>query len=179
MGNICRGNNMNDNLVELIGIIEGVNYDGVINDLEIEKLQSWLAHNRQFRNDKVFNKILDLLERILEDNIITKDEKQELLSFANRYYQDFNNEHDSVVILHGIIAGIICDNVINQDEIDELKRWLEKSSILKGNDVYDKVRLLVEKVLEDNILTNNERNELFNLFESIMFNSKMKLKLKY
>lgn len=36
MGNICRGNNMNDNLVELIGIIEGVNYDGVINDLEIE-----------------------------------------------------------------------------------------------------------------------------------------------
>lgn len=179
MGNICRGNNMNDNLVELIGIIEGVNYDGVINDLEIEKLQSWLAHNRQFRNDKVFNKILDLLERILEDNIITKDEKQELLSFANRYYQDFNNEHDSVVILHGIIEGIICDNVINQDEIDELKRWLEKSSILKGNDVYDKVRLLVEKVLEDNILTNNERNELFNLFESIMFNSKMKLKLKY
>lgn len=170
---------MNDNLVELIGIIEGVNYDGVINDLEIEKLQSWLAHNRQFRNDKVFNKILDLLERILEDNIITKDEKQELLSFANRYYQDFNNEHDSVVILHGIIEGIICDNVINQDEIDELKRWLEKSSILKGNDVYDKVRLLVEKVLEDNILTNNERNELFNLFESIMFNSKMKLKLKY
>ncbi len=179
MGNICRGNNMNDNLVELIGIIEGVNYDGVINDLEIEKLQSWLAHNRQFRNDKVFNKILDLLERILEDNIITKDEKQELLSFANRYYQDFNNEHDSVVILHGIIEGIICDNVINQDEIDELKRWLEKSSILKGNDVYDKVRLLVEKVLEDNILTNNERNELFNLFESIMFNSKMELKLKY
>lgn len=53
MGNICRGNNMNDNLVELIGIIEGVNYDGVINDLEIEKLQSWLAHNRQFRNDKI------------------------------------------------------------------------------------------------------------------------------
>lgn len=27
---------MNDNLVELIGIIEGVNYDGVINELEIE-----------------------------------------------------------------------------------------------------------------------------------------------
>ena len=36
MGNICRGDNMNDNLVELIGIIEGVNYDGVINELEIE-----------------------------------------------------------------------------------------------------------------------------------------------
>lgn len=170
---------MNDNLVELIGIIEGINYDGVINDLEIEKLQSWLAHNRQFRNDKVFSKVLDLLECILEDNIITNDEKRELLSFANKYYQDFNNEHDSIVILHGIIAGIICDNVINQDEIDELKRWLEKSSFLKGNDVYDKVRLLVERVLEDNILTNDERNELFNLFESIMFKSKMELKLKY
>ncbi len=170
---------MNDNLVELIGIIEGVNYDGVINDLEIEKLQSWLAHNRQFRNDKIFSKVLDLLEIYLEDNIITNDEKQELLSFANKYYQDFNNEHDSIVILHGIIAGIICDNVINQDEIDELKRWLEKSSFLKGNDVYDKVRLLVEKVLKDNILTNDEKNELFNLFESIMFKSKMELKLKY
>lgn len=153
MGNMYRGNNMNDNLVELIGIIGGVNYDGVINDLEIEKLQSWLAHNRQFRNDKAFNKALDLLENILEDNVITNEEKQELLSFANKYYQDFNNEHDSIVILHGLIEGIICDNVINQDEIEELKRWLEKSSFLKGNDVYDKVRLLVAKVLEDNILT--------------------------
>lgn len=98
MGNMYRGNNMNDNLVELIGIIGGVNYDGVINDLEIEKLQSWLAHNRQFRNDKAFNKALDLLENILEDNVITNEEKQELLSFANKYYQDFNNEHDSIVI---------------------------------------------------------------------------------
>ena len=61
---------MNDNLVELIGIIEGVNYDGVINDLEIEKLQSWLAHNRQFRNDKIFSKVLDLLEYLLLINII-------------------------------------------------------------------------------------------------------------
>lgn len=179
MGNMYRGNNMNDNLVELIGIIGGVNYDGVINDLEIEKLQSWLAHNRQFRNDKAFNKALDLLENILEDNVITNEEKQELLSFANKYYQDFNNEHDSIVILHGLIEGIICDNVINQDEIEELKRWLEKSSFLKGNDVYDKVRLLVAKVLEDNILTNDERNELFSLFESIMFKSKMELKVKY
>lgn len=100
MGNMYRGNNMNDNLVELIGIIGGVNYGGVINDLEIEKLQSWLAHNRQFRNDKAFNKALDLLENILEDNVITNEEKQELLSFANKYYQDFNNEHDSIVILH-------------------------------------------------------------------------------
>ena len=65
---------MNDNLVELIGIIEGVNYDGVINDLEIEKLQSWLAHNRQFRNDKIFSKVLDLLECILENNIITNED---------------------------------------------------------------------------------------------------------
>lgn len=64
---------MNDNLVEVIGIIEGVNYDGIINELEINKLQSWLNHNRQFRNDKTFNKVVDLLERILEDNIITNE----------------------------------------------------------------------------------------------------------
>ena len=49
-------------------------------------------------NDKAFNKALDLLENILEDNVITNEEKQELLSFANKYYQDFNNEHDSIVI---------------------------------------------------------------------------------
>ena len=31
-----------------------------------------------------------------------------------------------LLFLHGLIEGIICDNVINQDEIEELKRWLEK-----------------------------------------------------
>lgn len=118
---------MNDNLVEVIGIIEGVNYDGIINELEINKLQSWLNHNRQFRNDKTFNKVVDLLERILEDNIITNEKKKELLYFANNYYKNVNNEHDSIVILHGLIEGIICDNEINQDEIEELKIWLEKS----------------------------------------------------
>lgn len=170
---------MNDNLVEVIGIIEGVNYDGIINELEINKLQSWLNHNRQFRNDKTFNKVVDLLERILEDNIITNEKKKELLYFANNYYKNVNNEHDSIVILHGLIEGIICDNEINQDEIEELKIWLEKSFFLKGNEVYDKVRLLIVRVLEDNIMTNDERDELFELFENIMFKSKMELKLKY
>lgn len=62
--------------------------------------------------------------------------------------------------------------MINQDEIDELKRWLEKSSFLKGSDVYDKVRLLVEKVLKDNILTNDEKMNYLIYLKVLCLNQK-------
>ena len=34
------------NINELIGIINGISYDGVINKLEVAKLSSWVKKNR-------------------------------------------------------------------------------------------------------------------------------------
>lgn len=52
---------MNDLLVELVGIIEGINADGVINEKEIQKLKSWLENSIQFRHEPSFSEIITKL----------------------------------------------------------------------------------------------------------------------
>lgn len=39
------------NISELIGIIKGINFDGVINDKEVERLQTWINKNRNLAID--------------------------------------------------------------------------------------------------------------------------------
>lgn len=39
------------NISELIGIIKGINFDGVINDKEVERLQTWVNKNRNLAID--------------------------------------------------------------------------------------------------------------------------------
>ena len=40
------------NINELIGIIKGINFDGVINNKEVVRLQSWVDKNRNLAYDK-------------------------------------------------------------------------------------------------------------------------------
>ena len=40
------------NINELIGIIKGMNFDGVVNNKEIVRLQSWVDKNRNLAYDK-------------------------------------------------------------------------------------------------------------------------------
>lgn len=40
------------NINELIGIIKGINFDGVVNDLEVLRLQNWVDQNRNLSYDK-------------------------------------------------------------------------------------------------------------------------------
>lgn len=40
------------NINELVGIIKGINFDGIINQMEINRLQSWINKNRNLAYDK-------------------------------------------------------------------------------------------------------------------------------
>lgn len=59
------------NINTLYGIIKGINYDGIIDDKEIEKLKFWVEDNRLYKQYSLFNRIINKLDEILEDNKIT------------------------------------------------------------------------------------------------------------
>lgn len=40
------------NINELVGIIKGIDFDGVINEKEVLRLQSWVDKNRNLAYDK-------------------------------------------------------------------------------------------------------------------------------
>lgn len=158
------------NINTLYGIIKGINYDGIIDDKEIRKLKSWVEDNRLYKQYLLFDRIISKLEEILYDNIITEYERIELekLVTSINISKIYSESTLSLQVLNGILDGIVCNQKVNQKEIDSLNIWLKQNDYLKDVYPYDKVLLEVNKVLEDGILTEEESNYIFDIFNEIV-----------
>ena len=158
------------NINTLYGIIKGINYDGIIDDKEIEKLRLWLEDNRLYKQYSLFDRIINKLEEILEDNVITEYERIELEKLVTSINESkmYSESTLALQILNGILDGIVCNQKVNQKEIENLNIWLRQNDYLKDVYPYDKVLLEVNKVLEDGILTEEESNYIFDTFNEIV-----------
>ena len=158
------------NINTLYGIIKGINYDGIIDDKEIEKLRLWVEDNRLYKQYSLFDRIINKLEEILEDNVITEYERIELEKLVTSINESkmYSESTLSLQILNGILDGIVCNQKVDQKEIENLNIWLRQNDYLKDVYPYDKVLLEVNKVLEDGILTEEESNYIFDTFNEIV-----------
>ena len=158
------------NINTLYGIIKGINYDKKIDDKEIEKLKVWVEDNRIYKQYALFDRIILKLEEILNDNKITEYEKIELEKLVTSINNSkiYSESTLSLQILNGILDGIVCDQKVNQKEIENLNAWLKQNDYLKDVYPYEKVLLEVSKVLEDRILTEEESNYILGIFNEIL-----------
>ena len=62
---------------QLIGLAQGIVADGIMNQAEAETLQNWLRANQTTDNPYV-SRLLDQVERVLEDGVLDEDEGREL-----------------------------------------------------------------------------------------------------
>lgn len=62
---------------QLIGLAQGILADGIVTQAESEMLQSWLRTNQATDNPYVA-RLLDQVERVLEDGVLDEDEGREL-----------------------------------------------------------------------------------------------------
>ena len=62
---------------QLIGLAQGIVADGIVNQAEAEMLQNWLRANQWTENPYV-SRLLDRVERVLEDGVLDEDEGREL-----------------------------------------------------------------------------------------------------
>lgn len=162
--------NLTKSINNLYGIIQGIVSDQVINDKEISYLRKWAEDNRINKQYKAFNTILSKLDEILEDGIISNYEKQELMAITQSIKKSrfYNESTLALQVLNGFIEGIVSDEEIKIEEIKSLQQWLHENEYLTGVYPYDKVLYNVNKVLEDGILTVQEKAELNNLFDEIL-----------
>ncbi|MEX0962469.1 MAG: BRCT domain-containing protein [Pseudohongiellaceae bacterium] len=65
---------------ELVGFLTGTASDGVLNDQEINGMSSWLERNSSVREVWPASVIVQRLDTILEDGVITDEERQDLLT---------------------------------------------------------------------------------------------------
>ena len=64
----------------LDGILKGITVDGEITDDECKNLRQWLYDNIYLSDHFPFNKILEIVDKILEDAVVTKEESEYLTS---------------------------------------------------------------------------------------------------
>lgn len=65
---------------ELVGFLTGVASDGILNDQEVEALSTWLNRNETIRDKWPASVVVNRLNHILEDGLITEEERQDLLN---------------------------------------------------------------------------------------------------
>lgn len=70
--------------------------------------------------------------------------------------------------LQGFLMGVTCDGVLSDDEIYSMRKWLEIHTELRGQYPFDKIYNAIEQVLDDNIITEEERDYLFALFNNML-----------
>ena len=167
------------NIHELIGLVQGVNFDEIINDKEVVRLQTWVAKNRNLAYDHEQVKLIQLLDKVLEDQIITFEEKEEVLEFCNKFIGLETDKIEKVFELNGIIEGIICDGIVNEAEVHRLRSWMkENDSLIRSYQFAKTIYSIIGDVLEDDIITQQEQEELLALLSENINGSRFETKFK-
>lgn len=165
------------NINELIGLVNAINFDGGINQKEIEKLKTWVERNRNLAYDAKEIELISLIDTILEDNIITDQERELLVDYCGKYNN--NSAVDSeIYILQGILEGVVSDGVINNFEVERLQDWLASYGELLEQ--YPKCHSMVDKlndIIVDGVITEEELQVLLyiidNQIDDVQFEAKI------
>lgn len=154
----------------LYGVISGMEMDSIINDKERNYLIEWKEKHQPYLGNGEAAFIIYVLAQILEDNKVTLDEIAQLKSIINQYIQYISSSKETLATqyLQGIIEGIAADETINDIEIIKLQQWLYENDFLKGHYPYNKIITLVEEILEDNLVTSDEKENLVQLFKDLI-----------
>ena len=168
------------NINEVIGIIKGISFDGIINDQEIDFLKLWQKNNRHFALNANEHKLIKLIDEALDDKILTDLERRTILTTAQSVLKSQNDENTIYSELNGIIEGIISDDEVNKEEILNLYKWWElHSNNLHKNNNEVKIKNALNDILQDGIITIEEQDYLLNLLKDKIGTLKLDSKIEY
>jgi tellurite resistance protein len=154
----------------LVGIVEGVCIDGIINATEIGFIRSWLHENRALENCHPFNELMPVIVAAIADGILTDDERLNILWLCERMQSSacFDVATAAMQRLHALLAGIAADSEITEKELRGLSDWLSNHEHLKTCWPYEEVEGVVSAVLRDGRIDAEEHKLLQNFFSEFV-----------
>jgi len=168
------------NINELIGIIKGINFDGIINEKEVERLQSWVDKNRNLAYEPHQAELIKMVDSVLEDHIIENDERDYMIESTEEFLRSNNDDSSKIYELNGIIEGIVCDGRVNEAEVYRLKEWMDVyGNNIKGHKPSEELFEAINDILVDGIVTKEEQDSLLNMLSERISNSQFETKLDY
>lgn len=161
----------------LEGIVKGIAIDGKINKSEIAELNSWCNDYVGVSNRSPFNELIPLIKDAIADEILTKEEIEGILWFAknlttpNLYFDIISAD---IQRLQGILHGVLADNKIEEEELKQLRCWIDENIHLKGSYPYDEIDSIIATIMSDGKIDPSEEDFLkvfFSEFVSLPTNS--------
>jgi len=106
----------------------------------------------------------EILKRIQSDYGIS-DDMVEQYHFDNSYVKKATKAiiEKSMNSFYGILKGITADKVLNNLEIETIRKWVNENNKYKLSDPYAIIIFCVEEILKDEIITNKEQVKLLQI----------------
>ncbi|MFZ2490256.1 MAG: BRCT domain-containing protein [Thermoanaerobaculia bacterium] len=154
----------------LLGIVEGITADSVINDAELTVLSDWLLDHEPYQGRHPFDELLPVMKNALADGVLAEDERDDIVWLCERLRS--TDYHDRITAdvqrLHAVVAGIAADGVITTDELRSLQSWIEDHEALRTCYPYDEVDTLVTATLADGKIDRREHDLLLHFFSEFV-----------
>lgn len=154
---------------QLFGNVLGIEMDNRIKPQEKDYLIKWKEEHETYRQENDVKEIFNVLDKILEDNIVTNTELNLLRFTLSNYVHSLEGAIETLATqqLQGILEGVIVDEEINDKEIDSLSNWLYNNDYLEGHYPYDSLIKIIKEVLEDKVITKEEQDLLKKEFKRL------------
>lgn len=154
----------------LIGIVEGITVDCRINETELGFLRYWLDEHRELSGRHPYNELLPIVEKAIEDSVLSDDERQDILWLCERLRSSeyFDKITADIQRLHAIVGAIASDGHVSEDELRGLSDWLAEHDHLKTCWPYDEIDSLVTKIMSDGRIDEEEHRVVHGFFSEFI-----------
>ena len=155
---------------EFFGLVRGFSIDNKINNDEINYIIDWKNENEKYSSHKEIAEIITVIDHILDDEIVTIEEIAGLQMVMKRYLDGVSTSPTTLAtqILDGILKGITVDGEISEDECKNLRQWLYDNIYLSDHFPFNKAIEIVEKILEDSVVTQDESKYLTSVINEML-----------
>lgn len=144
----------------LDGLIHGIAIDNKINDKELSELEHWIESHAEYSHRPPFSDFINVLNEVISQKQISSENKKDILWLCKNFKSEnyfFDMVTSDIQRLHGLVHGILSDNIITDEETLKLNEWIEENSHLEGFYPYDEIRSILFSVLQNNVITEDER----------------------
>ncbi|MBE5750135.1 MAG: hypothetical protein E7346_04635 [Clostridiales bacterium] len=155
---------------EFYGVIRGFSIDNEISTEEVDFIKNWKKEFAIYDNQKDIADIISVMDKIIDDGVITVEEIVELQGVVKAYLDVVSTSPITLAtqILDGILKGITVDGEITEIECKNLRQWLYDNIYLSDHFPFNKAMEILDKVLEDSIITKEEAEYITTMINEML-----------
>jgi hypothetical protein len=154
----------------LLGFLDGIAMDQVVNLLENRELEFWLREYESLATrDSAFSDLVRRIHYAMADGRLQPEEIDDIKHWCGRmdpasaYYAPLTQR---IQELHGILHGVVADTAINDAELGRLQEWLDDAGDYRKYWPIGEVETAVTTALRDGRLDATEHRYLLRFFAS-------------